>query len=161
MDPEELKRRTQLRPEAWNFFTQTLGSPKYFVAPMVDGSVLPFRLLCKRHGADLGVTPMIYSQIYASDPAWRKDAFTTCPEDTPFIAQICGHDPDSMVQTANLLEGVCAAVDVNLGCPQKVAKKGAYGVFFAEKPQLVAEVGKPIPFSSFFVFIIIVFGCYQ
>lgn len=152
MDPEELKRRTQLRPEAWNFFTQTLGNPRYFVAPMVDGSVLPFRLLCKRHGADLGVTPMIYSQIYASDPAWRKVAFTTCPEDTPFIAQICGHDPDSMVQTANLLEGVCAAVDVNLGCPQKVAKKGAYGVFFAEKPQLVEEVGI---FNHIYIFIYI------
>ena len=55
-----IEEKRKARPDAWDYYENILGSPKHFVAPMVDGSVLPFRLLCKRHGADIGVTPMIY-----------------------------------------------------------------------------------------------------
>lgn len=48
-------------PAAWRFFRETLREPKFFLAPMVDCSVLPFRLLCKRHGTDVGVSPMIHA----------------------------------------------------------------------------------------------------
>ena len=55
-----IEEKRKKRPDAWDYYERVLGSPKYFIAPMVDGSVLPFRILCRRHGADIGVTPMIY-----------------------------------------------------------------------------------------------------
>ena len=36
--------------------------------------------------------------------------------------------------------GECAAVDVNLGCPQRVARKGAYGAYLADDPALVETI---------------------
>ena len=47
-----------------------------------------------------------------------------------------------MVQAALMLQeaGECSAVDVNLGCPQRVAKKGAYGAYLADDPKLVEEI---------------------
>ena len=150
------------RPAAWRFFRETLGQPKFFLAPMVDCSVLPFRLLCKRHGTDLGVSPMIHAfamavplpfsrahthkhkhrAIYVRDATFRKKAFQSCAEDRPSIAQLAGRDADAMVQAARMLEdaGECVAVDVNLGCPQRVAKKGAYGAYLADDPRLVEEI---------------------
>ena len=137
-------RKAEVRPEAWRFYREVLGGAKYFLAPMVDCSVLAFRLLCKRHGTQIGVCPMINSGIYAcrDNGNFRRAAYETCPEDHPSIAQICGHDPDDMVRTAKLLEaeGRCVAVDVNLGCPQRVAKRGAYGAFLAENPDLVRTI---------------------
>ena len=56
-DEEKAKRK----PEAWRFFREVLHRPKFFLAPMVDSSVMPFRLLCKKHGTDLGVCPMIHA----------------------------------------------------------------------------------------------------
>jgi len=138
VDEEKMKKN----PKAWKFFNEVLKQPKYFLAPMVDCSVLPFRLLCKRHGTHVGVSPMIHATIYIKDETFRKKAFESNEEDWPSIAQLAGRDPDAMVEAAKLLEksGACCAVDVNLGCPQRVAKKGAYGAYLADNPKLVEEI---------------------
>ena len=44
-------------------------------------------------------------------------------EDRPLITQFCGNDPDTVVRAARHIEHKCDAVDLNLGCPQKIAKK--------------------------------------
>ena len=41
-----------------------LPSHQRILAPMVGGSELAFRLLCRRYGCDLAYTPMINSQVY-------------------------------------------------------------------------------------------------
>jgi hypothetical protein len=45
-------------------FLRSLGSPHYGVAPMVDASELPFRMLCRKYGADIAWTPMIHRYIF-------------------------------------------------------------------------------------------------
>ena len=36
-----------------------MGSPKYFVAPMVNQSELAFRMMCRKYGAQVCYSPMI------------------------------------------------------------------------------------------------------
>ncbi|CAD7700975.1 unnamed protein product [Ostreobium quekettii] len=55
---------------AWEFFRK-LGSPKYWVAPMVDQSELPFRLLCQQYGATGAYTPMLHSRLFAESRKYR------------------------------------------------------------------------------------------
>ena len=55
-------------------------------APMVGGSELAFRLLCRRHGCDLCYTPMMYSAKFATDAAYRAAELQTCAEDAPLPA---------------------------------------------------------------------------
>lgn len=76
------------------------------------------------------------------DATFRKKAFQSCAEDRPSIAQLAGRDAGAMVQAARMLEdaGECVAVDVNLGCPQRVARKGAYGAYLADDPRLVETI---------------------
>lgn len=62
---------------AWAHWTN-LGRPKLIVAPMVDNSELPFRLLCRKYGAEAAYTPMLHSRIFTENEKYRNMEFTTC-----------------------------------------------------------------------------------
>lgn len=62
---------------AWDHWTK-LGRPKRIVAPMVDNSELPFRMLCRKYGAEAAYTPMLHSRIFTENDKYRNEEFTTC-----------------------------------------------------------------------------------
>lgn len=62
-----------------------------------------------------------------------------------------------MLQAAKLVEDQCDAVDLNLGCPQRIAKRGHYGSFLMEEQDLIFSIGKSIFFKTKFIFFIFKF----
>ena len=111
------------------------------VAPMVDQSDLPFRLLCRRYGANLCYTPMIHSKLVLSSPAYRaKFTGTWIDADRPLIAQLCGSDPGAMLEAARLVEPYVDGIDINCGCPQGIAKRGDYGAFLLEQEEKLLKL---------------------
>jgi tRNA-dihydrouridine synthase 1 len=106
------------------------------VAPMVDQSDLPFRLLCRRYGANLCFTPMIHARLLLEMPAYRQKFIGHWPsEDRPLIAQLCGSDPQVMLAAAKYVEPYVDGIDINCGCPQSIAKRGNYGAYLLEKEE--------------------------
>ena len=67
--------------------------PLLVCAPMVEQSELPFRLLTRKYGATLAYTPMLHSKMMTTAKNFKQEHFTTCPEDRPLVAQLCGNDP--------------------------------------------------------------------
>lgn len=125
--------------QAWAHWNK-LGKPKLIVAPMVDNSELPFRMLCRKYGAEAAYTPMLHSRIFTETEKYRNSEFTTCKEDRPLFVQFCANDPDVLLEAARRVEPYCDYVDINLGCPQRIARRGNYGAFLMEKLPLVKSL---------------------
>ncbi|XVF17633.1 hypothetical protein REPUB_Repub10bG0140000 [Reevesia pubescens] len=124
---------------AWAHWSK-LGRPKLIVAPMVDNSELPFRMLCRKYGATAAYTPMLHSRIFTETEKYRNQEFTTCKEDRPLFVQFCANDPDVLLEAARRVEPYCDYVDINLGCPQRIARRGNYGAFLMDNLPLVKSL---------------------
>lgn len=60
--------------------------------------------------------------------------------DRPLTVQFCSNDPEDFLNAAKHVAPFCDAVDLNLGCPQGIAKRGKYGAFLQEDPALIAKM---------------------
>ncbi|EQB60773.1 trna-dihydrouridine synthase 1-like protein [Vairimorpha apis BRL 01] len=95
---------------------------------MVGNSELAYRMLARKYGADFCFTEMVNCEIFlkTKQNPISNMWYTTNELDRPLIIQICGHDELKMLQTSLILQNYCDAIDINLGCPQEIARKGYY-----------------------------------
>ncbi|ORZ37465.1 dihydrouridine synthase-domain-containing protein [Catenaria anguillulae PL171] len=124
----------------WDLYKTVFRSAKHIVAPMVDQSEHAWRLLSLRYGAHLCYTPMFHARLFAENESYRREQFTSSPQDRPLVVQFCANDPDTLLRAAKLVEDKCDAVDLNLGCPQGIAKRGKYGSFLMEDWDLIERM---------------------
>ena len=97
-----------------------------FLAPMAGVSEAPFRLLCRRFGADVVVSEFLSSEGLrrGSERTLHMAAFGA--GERPIGIQIFGAEPEAMAEAAALVTEVFAPeyVDINFGCPvKKVVKR--------------------------------------
>ncbi len=113
------------------------------LAPMAGYTHLPFRRLCRRHGAALVYTELTSVDALVRDvPAsWRLLA--TDPAERPVVAHLYGHRPEVFAEAARRVEalGAFVAIDINAGCPvPKIVARGAGAGLLRDLRRLEAVV---------------------
>ncbi|KAK0100421.1 hypothetical protein ONS95_008369 [Cadophora gregata] len=161
----EEQRRGKLYGRA---FYESIGSPKFVLAPMVDQSEFAWRMLSRSFippssQRDLvAYTPMLHARMFSETPKFRDGHFQpfrgslaspTPPSplpplfldgnpsfDRPLFVQFCANNPSELLSAAKYVAPFCDAVDLNLGCPQGIARKGKYGAFLQEDQELIYQL---------------------
>ena len=115
----------------------------------------------------LSYTPMFHSRLFTETAKFRDHHFQPTRQgyskphstdsnskaeepyldgnpsfDRPLFVQFCANSPDELLEAAKYVEPYCDAVDLNLGCPQGIARKGNYGAFLQENWTLIHNLIK-------------------
>lgn len=85
-------------------------------APMVGQSDLPFRVLCRRHGATLAYTQMLMPDKLLNEQEYLeyhlKDLKTSTDLglEQPVVVQLCGNNAESIVKAGRMLQNHCQGI---------------------------------------------------
>lgn len=109
------------------------------LAPLEDITDLPFRLICKKEGADLMYTEFISSEGLIRDARKSVIKLELVDEERPMGIQIFGHDVNSMIKATEIAEQANPdLIDINFGCPvRKVTGKGAGAALLQDVPKMI------------------------
>lgn len=111
------------------------------VAPMAGISNQAFRVICKEFGAGLIYTEMVSDKALYYDNEKTIGMTNVEESEHPLTMQIFGHDIETMVYAAKLLDTKtdCDIIDINMGCPvQKIVKSDAGSALLKDVDHAVA-----------------------
>lgn len=110
------------------------------LAPMEDVTDLPFRLICKRLGADIVYTEFISSDGLVRDARRSLEKLILAEEERPVAIQIFGGDIPVMIDAARRAEAAGPDfLDINCGCWVKnVVARNAGAALLKDPPQMAA-----------------------
>ena len=113
-----------------------------FLAPMSGVSESPFRLLCRRFGADVVVSEFISAVGVARGLEHLFDDMRFEQAERPIGIQLYGADATVMARAAEMVTEVCRPdfIDINFGCPVKKVVKNNGGSGCLKDLDLVARI---------------------
>jgi len=113
-----------------------------FLAPMSGVSESPFRLLCRRFGADVVVSEFISAVGVARGLEHLFDDMRFEQAERPIGIQLYGADATVMARAAEMVTEACRPdfIDINFGCPVKKVVKNNGGSGCLKDLDLVARI---------------------
>lgn len=115
-----------------------------FLAPMAGITDLPFRILCKEHGAGLVYTEMVSSKGIFYDDSKTKKLMSIDERERPAAIQIFGSDAEIMSEMAEKISEEADIIDINMGCPAPKVIKNLDGSKLMLYPEKVDEITKKV-----------------
>ena len=92
---------------------------------------------------------MWHSTNFVENSGYRRDTLNSIRQikdhpDRPLTVQFCANKVEIFTECVSILakEAPDVCVDLNLGCPQGIAKRGHYGSFLQEEPELIYNILK-------------------
>jgi tRNA-dihydrouridine synthase A len=118
---------------------QTIQSHKFSVAPMMDWTDSPCRVLHRcltRHA-------LLYTEMVTADAVLHGDRARLLGFEAfehPLALQLGGSDPVKLAQAAKIATDFgYDEVNLNVGCPSDRVQSGRFGACLMREPQLVAD----------------------
>ncbi|KAJ3985828.1 FMN-linked oxidoreductase [Lentinula detonsa] len=120
----------------------------FIAAPMVNQSDFPFRRLTARYGATTVYTQMLSPELLIHDQEYlefhRRDLQSINEKPVSTVVQLCGNNAEEIIEAGRKIQDLCDAIDLNLGCPQEVARDGHFGAYLLGQKDwpLVENIGE-------------------
>ncbi|MEI6731434.1 MAG: tRNA-dihydrouridine synthase family protein [archaeon] len=112
-----------------------------FLAPMVDVTDLPYRLMCRKAGAGMACTEMLYLDAILHENPKTLRLQKTNSKDTPSGIQITGNTPSEFLKALPYLKKF-DIVDINCGCPSEKIIGNQAGSYLLNNPEKIEEIIK-------------------
>lgn len=109
-----------------------------FLAPMVDVTDLPYRLICREQGAAMAYTEMINIGAILHENKKTRDMLKTSADDKPSGVQITGPRVSEFKKVVPYLKEF-DIVDINCGCPSIRITDNASGSYLLKTPHKIAS----------------------
>jgi len=111
------------------------------LAPMAGYTDLPYRLICREHGAEFCTTEMMLAKLMLQDGKLRRRLIALDRRDHPVAAQLLGNDPDELAAAARVVLAMgFDAVDLNFACPVRKALARRRGGYLMSQPDRAIEI---------------------
>jgi nifR3 family TIM-barrel protein len=124
---------------------------KLILAPMAGVTQMPFRLLCKKQGADIVLTEMINAHALARNNKSTIRLMKHSQSERPIGIQLFGQVPEVILKAAKMVEKNFDFIDFNMGCPaQQILSQGAGAALMRRKSRVqeiisaLTTLNKPI-----------------
>ncbi len=109
------------------------------LAPMVDVTDLPYRLICRKSGASLAYTEMLYISAILHENKKTKMLMKTIPSEKPIGIQITGNNAEEFKKVIPYLKPY-SLVDINCGCPSSRITGSQAGSYLLNNPQKIGDI---------------------
>lgn len=111
---------------------------KVFLAPMVDITNLPYRLLCKKYGAGFVYSEMIVANSLVHGSKQVLELARSCEEERPYGVQLAGNDKSIILKAAKKTKS--DLLDLNFGCPSHKVLGSNMCSALLDNPKKIKEI---------------------
>jgi tRNA-dihydrouridine synthase B len=130
---------------------KSLKKVKLCLSPMAGITDLPFRLICKKMGADIVYSEMISTTglFYGQNDKSLLLA-QSIPDEAPLAIQLFGNNPKHFAKATQIISDLKESkvgnfrkveeININFGCPAPKIYKQASGCFLMQKPLLARKI---------------------
>lgn len=105
------------------------------LSPMAGFSDLPFRVLCRRHGAGLVCSEMVAATSVLREVPDTLARMRTLAEEEPMSIQLFGTEAETVRRAAEALDRRCDIVGFNMGCPAHQIQRQGCGAAMLDDPE--------------------------
>lgn len=109
------------------------------LAPMAEVTDLPYRMICRKYGAELCFTEMLNSKAIFMNNNKTLELMKISEEEKPVGIQICGNDIEIFKKITDKLKKY-DLVDLNCGCPVPKIVNNKQGAWLLDYPQKIKEI---------------------
>jgi tRNA-dihydrouridine synthase B len=118
------------------------------LSPMAGYTDLPFRALCRAHGAGLVCTEMVAAMSVEHEGSNTMRRMVTSPAERPVSIQVVGNEPEAVAHAAALAGERCEVLGLNMGCPAHQVAKTGCGAALLDQPELAMQLVATIKAAS-------------
>lgn len=117
---------------------------KLILAPLEGVTCMPYRMLCKKYGADIVISEMVNANAIISAAKNLRTKLLIHESERPVGIQIAAPDKESAVKAVKIIDNSVDFININMGCPSRLIMGSGCGAALLSQPKKIGEMVKAV-----------------